>query len=230
MVIKSRDSVSYKRSLLMGVLLGRAKSRKTILKNGALKATLSIDFPPKLADLAGWLAEEMNIAYKAQISPTNNGRSVRLSWSQGRRLRVIHDWFHQDDKKVISDKIRFMDHPIGLTMLLCDAGSVRKRKKKHRDGSSYYLPPSIELRTAGFAEADLERLQQHIVTMCGAQAKIQQKFTKRRAQKIPFLQLFFDHHNASLLWSYLIDWMPKVVSMNTKFSFAYQRFDVTGVA
>lgn len=125
------DSVAYKRSLVIGTLLGDAYSRQQS-KGVCAKAEFTIAHSLKQADLVEWKAAEIGRLYgksvKVHYSTIFNRASFHIT--QSGRLRIIHQWFHRDRKKVVSKKIRFMDHPIGLSMLLCDDGSILKRKKK----------------------------------------------------------------------------------------------------
>jgi hypothetical protein len=222
------DSVSYKRSLVIGTLLGAATSRRRD-SQGGMKAEYAIVHRLEQADLVEWKAQELRRLYGEELEvhydPAKNRAYFHLT--QGRRLRVIHDWFHRDSKKVVTDKIRFMDHPVGLSMLLCDHGSVRKRKKTHRDGTVYYLQPKIAIATHGLDRESVEKLLRHIEQLCGAGGEVRPE--RRRAGRLAErLSISFDSDQSRKLWEYVEPWIPRVPSMMSRFSYARERFGIGG--
>lgn len=226
--IDNLDSVSYKRSLVIGTLLGDASSRKRSLVRGGLRADYAIVHSLAQADLVQWKARELGRLYGKEINvhidPVRNRASLYLA--QGKRLRVIHDWFHRDSKKVITDKIKFMDHPIGLSMLLCDDGSIRKRKKTHRDGTIYYLKPSITIASHCFDKDSVEKLLSHIKTLCGAEGYINPERRWRQNRLMEYNRINFNSENSRKLWEFIKLWIPPVASMKSKFSYALECFGI----
>jgi hypothetical protein len=219
------DSVSYKRSLVIGTLLGDAYSRRRD-SHGKRKAEYYICHGMSQADFVEWKAQEFGRLYGATIKVHYQLKYSRVCFylSQRRRLRVIHDWFHRNNQKVITDKIRFMDHPIGLSMLLCDDGSVRKRKKKHRDGTVYYLNPSITIATHNFDECSVEKLLNHIEHLCGASGYLNPERRWRGGQLREYNRMTFNIENSEKLWNYVAPYIPQIPSMLTKFAYAVERF------
>ena len=219
------ESVSYKRSLVIGTLLGDACSRHKDTK-ARMKVEFIVSHSLAQSDLVEWKANEISRLYGKPIVV-----HYRTAWNQatfgitqGKRLRVIHDWFHRHGKKVITDKIRFMDHPIGLAMLLCDDGSIRKRKKTLKDGSISYLNPSITIATHCFDTESVERLLQHIDKLSGAKGYINPERRIRRDQKVEYNRINFNCENSRQLWEYANKWIPKIPSMLAKFAFAIERY------
>lgn len=220
-------SVSYKRSLVIWTLLGDACSRRGRAKYKK-NAQYAIVHSLEQGDLVQWKASEFERLYdiklKVHLNPVKNRASFYTT--QSKRLRVIHDWFHRNSKKVITDKIRFMDHPIGLSMLLCDDGSIRKRKKKHRDGTIYYLKPSITIATHGFDKDSVEKLLHHIDQLCGAKGYINPERRWRAGKLMEYNRINFNSENSQKLWSYVKFWIPRVPSMMAKFAFAIEHFGI----
>lgn len=179
-------------------------------------------------DLVEWKAREFERLFGKRLTVHKNPRLNRASFSltQGRRLRVIHDWFHRNSKKVVTAKIRFMDHPIGLSMLLCDDGSIRKRKKAHKDGSLYYLKPSITIATHGFDRESVEKLLAHIETLCGARGYINPERRWRGGKLREYNRVSFATENSRLLWEYVKPWIPRVPSMLSKFAYAIECYGI----
>ena len=223
------DSVSYKRSLVIGTLLGDASSRRRD-SGGRMKAEYAINHSLAQADLVAWKAHELGRLYGKELKVHwgSSGNRAYFSLTQGRRLRVIHDWFHRGSRKVVTEKIRFMDHPIGLSMLLCDDGSIRKRKKTHRDGTTYYLKPSITIATHGFDRDSVEKLLRHIERVSGAHGYVNPERRWRAGRLAEYNRINFNVENSRKLWEYIKLWIPRVPSMMSKFSYAIERFGIDG--
>lgn len=228
--VLNTESVSYKRSLLIGMLLGDASSRRRTRKDGKLRAQFAVYHSHKQLDLVQWKAAEIErlLGVHVRISQTEHGgyQKVGFSFTLGKRVRVIHDWFHRGGRKVITPKIRFMDHPIGLAILLCDDGSVRKRKKRHRDGSVYYLKPSITIATHCFSRAEVELLLAHIQSLCGAEGYVNVERRVRQGQLCDYSRINFNVANSKLLWDYVKPWIPKVGSMLAKFEYVIEHYGI----
>jgi len=224
--LQNVDSVSYKRSLVIGTLLGDASSR-TVTK-AKTKAEYSFVHSLKQADFAEWKAHELSRLYNKKLTVRYDYERNRASFTlyQGRRLRVIHEWFHRNSKKVVTDKIRFMDHPIGLSMLLCDDGSVRKRKKYHKDGTVYYLKPSITIATHCYDLTSVDNLLSHIEQLCGAIGYLNPERRWRVGELKEYNRVNFNSENSQKLWEYIRLWIPRVPSMISKFAFAIERLGI----
>jgi hypothetical protein len=222
------ESVSYKRSLLIGMLLGDASSRRRIRKDRKLRVEFAVYHSHKQQDLVEWKAAEIDrlLGVHVRISHIEYSgyQKVGFSFTSGKRVRVIHDWFHRGRQKVITPKIRFMDHPIGLAILLCDDGSVRKRKKRHKDGSIYYLKPSITIATHGFSHDEVELLLIHIQSLCGAEGYINVERRVRQSRLRNYPRVNFNVANSKLFWNYVKSWIPRVDSMLTKFEYAIEHW------
>jgi hypothetical protein len=224
--LQNLSSVSYKRSLVIGTLLGDGYSRRVDSVKGIMKAEFVLAHGLGQADFIEWKAAEISRLYGKPLHVNYSQRFNRASCSltQRRRLRIIHDWFHRGTTKIVSDKIRFMDHPIGLAMLLCDDGSIRKRKKVHQDGTLYYLNPSITIATHGFDKESVEKLLRHIENVAGATGYINPERRWRAGRLAEYNRINFNVENSAALWDYVRDWIPPVPSMMAKFAFAIERF------
>lgn len=200
------------------MLLGNSFSQNKIAKNGKLIKRFVVAHPLKEIDLIKWKAEEINRLFKKEDGKVRKYRNQAFfSIIQKRRIRVIVKWFYRDNDKAITDKIRFMDHPIGIAMLLSDNGSAKKRKKKHKDGTVYYSAPSITITTEHFSDDDIFSLLFHIRKLCGAEGYIGSGNVR---------QIKFDAKNSKLLWYYVRQWIPDVPSMANKFAFIIERYGI----
>jgi hypothetical protein len=224
------ESVSYKRSLLIGMLIGDSYSRRRASKDQKLRAQFAVYHSHDQLDLVEWKAAEIKrlLGVEVRISEReyNGYRKAGFTFTLGRRVRVIHDWFHRHGRKAITPKIRFMDHPIGLAILLCDDGSVRKRKKRHVDGTVYYSKPSVTIAAHSFPRSEVELLLTHIQALCGAKGYINVTRRMRRGELGEYQRAHFNVANSRLLWDYVKPWIPRVSSMLAKFSYAIEHYGI----
>jgi hypothetical protein len=232
--VMKAHTVSYKRSLIIGMLIGDAHSRYRNKVDGKLSVEFSVRHSQEQKDLTEWKAEKISRHFgqsvKVRDGKYGDFSFSRFSITRRKRLRVIHDWFHKNNRKIISEKIRFMDHPIGLAMLLCDDGSVRRRKKKHKDGAIYYLAPSITLATHAFSDLEVKLLLQHIEQMSGAQGYINSERRVRRGEKVVYFRTNFNADNSKIFWDCVSAWIPRVPSMMKKFQFIIERYGLNEAA
>lgn len=199
------NSVSYKRSLLIGMLLGCASSRLSVATKQR-KATFIVKHPFDQSDLLAWKAGEIERLFSVQIHYVQC--QTCFSFTARRRVRIIHQWFHRGQQKAITPKIRFMDHPIGLAMLLCDVGYVRRQ---------YSCPkPNITLAVAPFLTSERLLLLTHIQALSGAEGYI------KTVHYMP--EIWFDFDNSQIIWNLTQQWLPQVGSMQNKFQAVIQSY------
>lgn len=210
---EQRNSVVYKRSFLIGVLLGKTASTRIVGKNGQLKTELTVRHSSKHSDLARWKAAEFNRMYGV-----NSKDSTHITLIQRGRVRVICNWFYQHGRKTITPKIRFMNHPIGLAVLLSDHGFVRKRKKTHQDGTMYYLKPSFMLTIDSFSQEEMAMLLKQIEQVTGAVGSVHTEHRWWQGCRVEYQQIQFDSANSLVLWNAIKNWLPDVPSIQARFS------------
>lgn len=209
-------TVSYKRSFLIGCLLGDAYSR---IRGKNKHAEFVVSHGNVQEDLVRWKAKQvvhiLNLFNEPKVYP--NAHKMAFSITKGKRLRVIHDWFHRGKIKVISEKIRFLDHPVGLAMLLCDDGSVLMRKKKHKDGIKYYLKPCLTIATHGFSDDCVGKLINHLDVKFGIKSYINYERRIRNGVRKIYPRLRLNANESEKLWNLVKPHMPAIESMRVKF-------------
>ncbi len=187
------------------MILGSSSSfvRKTL--NGGMQAEFIVNHSIEETDLTYWKAGEINRLFDADVAVQKDYSQNKAGFSitRGKRIRVIHTWFHRKGKKAITDKIRFMDHPVGMAMLLCDKGSVIKHNNK----------PCINVTVPYFSEKQILRLLNQIRILCKAEGSI-----ALENRETEYQQINFDPVNSKIVWHYADLWVPKVASMLDKFS------------
>jgi hypothetical protein len=225
--MKGRESVSYKRSFLIGMLLGDAYTRVRASHSFTVEWTIS--HSERSADLVKWKRDELVRLFGIKqpvirTSPNGNGVKQAISFTSGRMLRIVSRWFRREGKRFLTSKIRFMDHPIGLAMLLCDDGSVRKRKKTHKDGSVYYLKPSFTIATHSFSREEVQRLLNHFSAKFGIKGIINPERRWRNGRRREYYRCHFNVESSKKIWQNVLPYMPRLPSLKAKFAWAYESF------
>lgn len=191
------------------MLLGRANSKMSVT-TGRLQAGFTVEHPVNQVDLMHWKATEIERVFAVKVRYAQQQRC--FSFTAGRRVRIIHQWFHCTERKVITPKIRFMNHPIGLAMLLCDRGSVRKPEEQTEEGSFHSVKPSITLAVCPFAESEVLMLLTHIKALFGATGYIEATHRAKATSTV-----WFTPENSQIIWDVVEQWIPQVSSMQSKF-------------
>lgn len=189
------------------MLLGCSSSFMKKTPSSGLRVEFIVSHSIEDTDLVYWKAEEISRLFDTNVIVRDDHNKVGFSVTKGKRIRVIHTWFHRKGRKAITDKIRFMDHPVGMAMLLCDKGTVTK----HKHGTDFFSEPSIAIAVPYFPENEVLRLLNHIKTLCRADGYI---VSENDCQ-----QVYFDPENSKTLWHYASPWIPEVSSVIRKFSF-----------
>lgn len=196
-------TVSYKRSFVIGMLLAGATSHRTDLPN-KLRATFTVVHSLAQTDLAEWKASEVRRLFRLPIQILRNQQATQTSFSfvQEGRLRVIHDWFHRANQKTITDKVRFLSHPIGLAVILSDCGFV-------------HYSNSIGIQLPDINRASTQRLLEHITDFCGATGSL---IPEGDEPGVTGTQIIYSENEARTLWECVSPWMPSIPSVVDKFS------------
>ncbi len=143
-----------------------------------------------------------------KVSSTTGSMQKRFTCSSKNGiLRIIAEWFPH---KKITDKIKFMNHPIGLAMLIVDDGSINCAKKKHKDSSIYFLPPKIWIHTSMYSDEECNILINHIEMLCGAKGNL-------RKEKHKYALIKFSFEDSKQIWTYIKDYIPQTKKLQYKF-------------
>ncbi len=225
--MKGQETVSYARSFLIGMILGDSYVRRRAKQRSTVEWTVS--HSEKCGDLVEWKRNELVKLFKIQrptIHVSSNGEGLKhvFSFTAGGRIKIVSQWFSKEGRRHLTPKIRFMDHSVGLAMLLCDDGSVRKRKKFHRDGSLYHLKPSFTIATHSFSLEEVQRLLDHLLSVFGVEGLVNPERRMRNGERKEYYRCHFNVENSRKLWALVEPYIPQVPSMKAKFAYAYERF------
>lgn len=128
------------------------------------------------------------------------------------RLKVYRNWFHDSSgKKRITKKIRFLDHPIGLAVLILDQGSCRGGLcVNSKTGDNYYRKPSVRIHLNAHGEDELELFQEAIRGNFGLTTSLQSKSNG-------YWDVYFSTKETQVLWEIVSPWVPRIAFATKKF-------------
>lgn len=201
--------VREKRSFLIGCIIGDCgvyyRKTKDLWEWSFCHSDAElVAFKSKIVEAI--IGKSLSIGSKVSTATGSMQKRFTCSSKNG-PLRIIANWFPH---KRITNKIRLMNHPIGLAMLVTDDGSVNCIKKKHRDGSIYFLPPKIWIHTSMYSDEECGLLIEHIKTLCGAKGNL-----RKEKRKYNLIKFSFD--DSRLIWKYVRDYIPQTKKLQYKF-------------
>jgi hypothetical protein len=128
------------------------------------------------------------------------------------RLRIYRNWFYDPSgRKCITRRIRHLDHPLGLVVLILDQGSCRGGvTMDHKTGNYYYRKPSIRIHLNAYSEPELIMFQAAMLENFGLDTTLQRKSKG-------YLDVYFNTRQTQSLWQLLQPWMPEIDFARRKF-------------
>jgi len=128
------------------------------------------------------------------------------------RLRIYRNWFHDsNNRKCITSKIRHLDHPLGLVVLILDQGSCRGGLTvDHKTGNQYYRKPTIRIHLNAYSEPELILFQAAMLENFSLDTSLQRKSKG-------YHDVYFNTRHTQELWSMLQPWIPEIGIASRKF-------------
>lgn len=164
-----------------------------------------------------------------------NGRSYPICTANMygvKYFRILRKWLYPAGQKSPTRLLKFVDSPLTLAVLFMDDGCVEKRKRRHRDGTLYYLAPRMSLATF-LPEVESLDFLGWLASTYGVQGYA----TLRRRKDTdaePYFVLMFNGENAQRVWAIIAPYVTQIPSMRQKFAFCGERWgwplSATGVA
>jgi hypothetical protein len=201
------------RSFLIGTLLGDCYVSKAYQWQWS-----NTDY-----DWVAWKADYVKnlLGYSCKISTVKDSTCKNgfmhgfTASSQKGRLKVYADWFYSKDRvKHISDKIRYLDHPIGILALILDQGTCRGGLTlDYTTGNTYYRKPTFRICLNNYPENELEKFQNAILSNFGLNSSLHSKGKDGRMKDV-----YLDTRSSQKAWSLIKDLVPDI-------PFAHKKFD-----
>lgn len=146
----------------------------------------------------------------------------KATWCDTKTLRTYREWIYPNGEKTISGILRYLNSALPLAIFFMDDGSVFKRKRKHKDGSVYYLRPSMKLCTHSYSEEDNQALLQWLKDVYGIEGYIVME--RKRSRGVEYYTLNFNCDNTIKIWNLIKPYVEQVPSMKEKFKFVHDYY------
>lgn len=135
-------------------------------------------------------------------------------------FRILRKWLYPAGQKTPSRVLRYLSTPFTLAVLFMDDGCVEKRKRKHLDGTVYYLSPRLSL---AFFQPEDESLE--FLTWVATTFGVQGYPTLRKRKDVdaePYYVLMFNSENSRLVWELIAPYVYQIPSMQRKFAYCIE--------
>jgi hypothetical protein len=199
-------------------------------KNAALKITHS----EKQLDYLKWKTKllsdntDLTTTFKIYTSKNKYGfKSYTSTFNNYKKLRIYKKWLYCDNKKTIKNILKYLNSPMSLGIWFMDDGSIMKRKRKHLDGTTYYLRPSSELCTHSFGYEDQILILNWLKDTFDITGYVVKKFSKKQG-KIYYM-LNFNAENTKKIYNIIKPYIIKIPSMLIKFSYLFEYYSAEHV-
>jgi recombination protein RecA len=214
-----------KREIIFACCLGDGCICKTKINT----LSLAIHHGAKQEDYLRWKTELINSTKSFNSFATIQTRLNKLNdktfveymsrWNDTKNLRLYYKRLYSNNKKHVNNALQYMLSPISLAIWFMDDGSVFKRKKKHKDGSQYYLRPSLKLCTHSFSKGDNEIILKWLKDNFDIEGYIVIERKRNREGQPEYFTLNFNCDNTLKIWNIIKEYIVKIPSMQNKFSF-----------
>lgn len=128
------------------------------------------------------------------------------------RLKVYRNWFYdRHDVKRITGRVRHLDHPLGLVILILDQGSCRGGvTQDSRMQRPYYRKPTVRLHLNAHSESELILFQASLLENFDLETTLQRKAKGH-------LDVYFSTRETQRLWTLIQPWVPDIGFARKKF-------------
>lgn len=135
-------------------------------------------------------------------------------------FRLLRKWIYPQGEKTVVNVLKYLSTPLSVALMFMDDGSVNRRKRKHKDGSSYFLKPSMRLALCKDLEdcAALLAWLQETFGVEGYPVKHSRKDTRQT-----YYILNFNADNTVKLWELIEPFAARFQSMRRKFDLCFAR-------
>lgn len=204
------DSRNEVRSFLIGTLFGDCHVTSTFQWQWSNTTRDWVEW--KAAYVRANLGFPCNVSENVDLS-CRNERMYKFTAAQSRgRLKIYRNWFYDKfGTKRITNKIRFLDHPIGLMALIIDQGSCRGGiTRDSKTGNLYYRKPTTRIHLNKHSKQELELFQESLKVNFNLESSLQKK-------PGGYLDVYFGTSASQKLWALIKDLIPNIPTAKKKF-------------
>lgn len=140
-------------------------------------------------------------------------------WNDTANLKIFYKWFYSNNSKTLKNILKYLNTELALAIWFMDNGSVFKRKRKHKDGSIYFLKPSMKLCTHSFNKNDNMLILKWLKEKFDIEGYIVIERKKNRPEQPEYFTLNFNAENTLKIWMQIKNIVVQIPSMRNKFDF-----------
>lgn len=196
-----------------------------ILGDGSISKNLQfvINHAPKQRDYLEWkaklLGKELGILLPIKMYKTTFSYYTTY-FSSVSHLKMIRELLYTTNgDKSLEYVFPLLNSPLSLAIWFMDDGSVFKRRKKHKDGSEYFLAPKLKLCTHSYSKKDNELILKWMNDTFNIEGYIVIERKRNREGSPKYYTLNFNVENSNKIWNLISEFVLEVPSMMNKFNF-----------
>lgn len=209
------------RSLIYSCLMGDAGLSKNVTKSKGIRySSLTIRHSEKQFDYLYYKTKLLNSCtslkkggvVKDEIT-VYNGKSFKqkaVSFNDVNYFSRLGNQFYINNKRSVKNILRYIYTDLSLAILFMDDGGIYRRKRKHKDGTQYFLKPSGALNTQAFSYEDNNLIKEWLFSTYGIEANVQK-------HKKNYYFLWLNKDNMYKVWCIIRKYVKNIPSMLNKF-------------
>lgn len=179
------------------------------------------------------LVRGRHFTVREKVNKHTNGKSYPSCTANMYGLkyfRILRKWVYPAGQKSWSRVMKYLRSPMSLAILFMDDGCAEHRRRKHRDGSMYFLAPRMSLAVFRPEQECLDVLT-WLATTFGVQGYIERRMNSRGETSC---MLRFNVENSHVVWNAIAPFVQQLPSMRKKFDLCIEMWgwpaSATGVA
>lgn len=225
-----------KREMLIALIVGDGYINVKQFKN-TKKGSLKLCHSPKQADYLDWkirliqkyglintnmkISKYTRYSYLKEYNKKYPG--IKADTAYVKYLKHLHKWVYKNGEKNIDFILQNLTTPLSLSIWMMDDGTVYKRKKKHIDGSEYYLAPKFGLCTHDFKKDDNLKILEWFKKQFNIDGYIVRNYKRNTGKYYYFLN--FDKNNSKKIWDIIKPYVIEIECMRKKFDLCLHKYE-----
>lgn len=209
------------RSLIYSCLMGDGGLSKNVTKSKGIRySSLTIRHSEKQFDYLYYKTKLLNSCtslkkggvVKDEIT-VYKGKSFKqkaVSFNDVNYFSRLGNRFYINNKRSVKNILRYIYTDLSLAILFMDDGGIYRRKRKHKDGTQYFLKPSGALNTQAFIYEDNNLIKEWLFSTYGIEANVQK-------HKKNYYFLWLNKDNMYKVWCIIRKYVKNIPSMVNKF-------------
>lgn len=152
-----------------------------------------------------------NIKDKLTVYKGKKFKQKTVTFTDVNYFSIIGNRFYIGNKRSVKNILKYVYTDLSLAILFMDDGGIYRRKKKHKDGTQYYLKPSGVLNTQAFSYEDNILIKEWLLSTYGIESSVQK-------HKSDYYIIWLNKDNMYKVWCIIRKYVKLIPSMTDKFN------------